>query len=127
MILFQVFGLIVCAVFAVSAVLSVLRGRIGPIVGFAWLMLWVAAGVAIARPETTVTAARILGITRGADLVFYLAILGMIIGFFAVYLAMRRLEGNITSLVREIAIQQAETEAGAEAESDAADREVNDS
>ncbi|MHC4709017.1 MAG: DUF2304 family protein [Planctomycetota bacterium] len=111
MILFQVFGLMVCSIFGVGAVLSVLRGRIGPLVGLAWLTLWVTAGIAIARPEITVAAARLLGITRGADLVFYLAILGMIIGFFAVYLGLRRLEGEITSLVRNIAIQQAESEA----------------
>ena len=83
--------------------------------------LRVTATIAIAQPETTVAAARLLGITRGADLVFYLAILGMIIGFFAVYLGLRRLEGEITSLVRNIALQQAEIEA--QSDTNEADRE----
>lgn len=125
MIRFQVFGLMVCGVFGVGAVLSVVRGRIGPIVGLAWLALWVIAGIAIARPETTVAAARILGITRGADLVFYLAILGMIMGFFAVYLGLRRIEGEITSLVRTMALRQAETEA--ESDESETGREAADS
>ena len=126
MILFQVFALLVCSIFAVGAVLSVLRGRIGPIVGLAWLTLWVTAGIAIARPETTVAAARLLGITRGADLVFYLAILGMIIGFFAVYLGLRRLEGEITTLTRHMAVSEALSEAES-AERQEPDRDDEDS
>lgn len=105
--LFQVIGLIVCASFAVSTLLTVSRGRIGPGAGLGWLLLWLAAGLAIAWPETTVLVARLLGISRGADLVFYVAILGMIVGFFSVYLRLRRIESNVTSLVRRIAVDEA--------------------
>ncbi len=108
MILFQVIGLLVCGSFAVSTALSMVRRRIGPFVGFAWLALWIAAGTAIAVPDTTVLVARVLGITRGADLVFYLAILGMIVGFFAFYMRLLRIEGEITSLTRFLALRQAE-------------------
>jgi hypothetical protein len=101
---FQLGGLAV----AVGAVAWVVRAttarRIGRGVGVAWVLLWVSAATAIARPDLTVRAARLLGISRGADLVLYLSILGMIAGFFFVYLRMKRLETAITELVRRIAI-----------------------
>lgn len=104
---FQVLGLSLCGVLAAGILLSTLRHRIGAWVGTAWLLLWVASGVAIARPELTVAVARALGIARGADLVFYFAILAMFVGFFAVYLKFRRIEGEITTLVRLLALREA--------------------
>lgn len=109
--LFQIIGLIICGTFAGSTVLAITRSRIGPIVGLGWLLLWLAAGFAIVVPRTTVVAARLLGITRGADLVFYLAILGMIVGFFSVHLRFRRIEGDITRLVRHISLDKASGDA----------------
>jgi hypothetical protein len=107
-ILFQVIALGVCVLLAASAALNMARGGIGRLVGFGWLALWSTAGVAIAFPDTTAAAARLLGITRGADLVFYLAILGMIAGFFLVSLKLRELDGAITKLTRHVAITRAE-------------------
>ena len=46
-----------------------------------------------------------LGIARGADLVFYCAILAMFIGFFMVYVRLRRLETTLTKLTRHLALQ----------------------
>ena len=107
MTIFQVLGLTICGSFAIGILLSTLRHRIGPRVGVAWLLLWVTAGVAIARPELTVTVARALGIARGADLVFYFAILAMFVGFFAMYMKFRRIESEITTLVRRLALKEA--------------------
>jgi len=87
----------------------------------AWLALWLTASIAIAKPELTVIAARGVGIQRGADLVLYCGLIGMLVGFFAVYVKLRRLEGTITTVVRQIAIDRAPpptsretTESGAE-------------
>lgn len=110
---FQVIGVGLCGLFAMGILISAVRHRVGPWVGAAWLILWVGAGVAIARPELTVLVARALGIARGADLVFYSAILAMFIGFFAVYMKFRRIEGGITTLVRHIALLEAHGDAGA--------------
>lgn len=93
--------------FAATLTLTV-RRRIAPRVGFAWGMLWIAAAIAIARPELTAIVARFLGIGRGTDLVLYVAILGMVFGFFAVYVRMRRIESDLTRVVRELAIRSAE-------------------
>jgi hypothetical protein len=92
--------------FIVTLMLSV-RRVIVPRVGFAWGLLWIAAAVAIAKPELTATIARALGIGRGTDLVLYFAILFMIFGFFAVYVRLRRMENNLTKVVRELAIRSA--------------------
>lgn len=93
--------------FAATLTLTV-RRRIAPRVGFAWGMLWIAAAVAIARPELTAIVARFLGIGRGTDLVLYVAILGMVFGFFAVYVRMRRIESDLTKVVRELALRSAQ-------------------
>ena len=87
------------------AVLSVRRGSLGRRAGIGWILLWLAAAVAIQRPELTVVVARFLGIDRGADLVFYLAILAMFAGFFVVLVRIRRLDQTLTEVVRQVALQ----------------------
>lgn len=104
---FQLLAFVVLGVsFALTVVLTV-RRRIAPRVGFSWGLLWIAAAIAIARPGLTVIVARFLGIDRGTDLVLYLAILGMFFGFFFVYLRLRRLDSDLTRVVRAVAIQSA--------------------
>jgi hypothetical protein len=66
-------------------------------------------GIAVAFPDATSAIARPLGIARGADLVFYLAILFMLVGFYMMYVRLRRLDANITQLVRHLAIQNAQS------------------
>jgi hypothetical protein len=83
------------------------RRRITPRITLAWGALWIGAGVAIAEPEITAVMARALGIARGADLVFYLAILGMFVGFFVTYLRLRRVDAELTRIVRELALRNA--------------------
>lgn len=93
--------------FALTLMLTV-RRTIAPRVGFAWGLLWVAAAVAIARPEITGRIAHVLGIGRGTDLVLYFAILAMVFGFFTTYVRLRRIERDLTKIVRELAIRSAQ-------------------
>lgn len=105
---FQWIAFVVLAVpFAITVTLTV-RRTITPRVGLAWGLLWIAAAVLIARPELTAVVARALGIGRGTDLVFYFAILGMVFGFFTVYVRMRRIESDLTKIVRELALRSPE-------------------
>ena len=105
---FQLIAFVVLGVsFAITLVLTV-RRTIAPRVGFAWGLLWIAAAVAIAKPEITVVIAQALGIGRGTDLVLYVAILAMVFGFFAVYVRMRKIESDLTKIVRELAIRDAD-------------------
>lgn len=102
---FQIVSLPILAFLFIGSVVSILRGRGPQAVGFFWAAVWLAAGACIAVPELTRALAKPLGIARGADLVFYCAILAMFIGFFMVYVRLRRLETTLTKLARHLALQ----------------------
>ncbi len=68
---------------------------------------WLAAMVAIVRPDLVTAVARLLGIQRGADLVSYLAFLAMLGTAFYGYSCYVRLQGQVTLLARSLAILQA--------------------
>jgi len=112
--IFQVGGIVLMASFAALTAFSVATRQLGRTVGLAWLLIWLAAGVAIALPEMTAFVARAVGIARGADLVFYSGIIAMLIGFFATYARLRRLEGAVSTLVRELALRHPEHPEGGE-------------
>jgi hypothetical protein len=63
-------------------------------------VLSIVGAIAIGAPDTTRVVARALGIGRGADLVFYCAIVGAALGFFAIFVRLRALDEQITVLVR---------------------------
>jgi hypothetical protein len=95
----------------VVAVLAALALRMGwrrpssrPASAF-WLALWGAAALALLRPELTQSVARAVGIQRGADLVFYCAVLAMLGGFFAVSIRLRQHSRETTLLVRHLALR----------------------
>lgn len=102
---FQLLGLGLVAVLSAATLAAPFRRRLTWRVAVRWQLLWLAAAVAIAWPRVTLAAARLLGIARGADLVFYCAILSGLVAFFLVYLRLRRLEENLTELVRQLAIR----------------------
>lgn len=105
MTLFQIIGLpLICLMVLVSGV-NLIRRRSSLAVGTFWLLLWTAAGIAIAVPDATTTVANALGILRGADFVFYCAVLGAFVGFFLVYVRLRELNRQITVLTRELALR----------------------
>ena len=104
---FQIVAISLAGGFAILSLAAVFRHWIGTRSGLAWFLLWSSAALAVAFPDLTVLVARMLGIARGADLVFYCAILGMFVGFFAVYVKLRRLERTLTLIVRHIALVEA--------------------
>lgn len=104
------FQLITFPALAVAALLTVAamrRRRLTGRAGAAWLVLWIAAAASVAYPEGVAIIARAIGIGRGADLVLYLSILFMFAGFFTVYLRFRRLDEQLTKIVRHLAIRDA--------------------
>ena len=102
---FQTIALIVAAVLLAATLAAAAARAIGRRAAFGWIVIWIAAAVAIARPAITVSIAKFLGIGRGADLVFYCAILGMLIALFIIYLRFKRLEREITTIVRNLALR----------------------
>jgi hypothetical protein len=105
--LFQVIALSVLLVLLATSVLAVSKKWTTRGSGFAWAALWILAGVVVAKPDLTFKLAGPLGIHRGADLVVYCALLGMMVGFFMVYARLRRLRHDVTALTRHLAIRDA--------------------
>lgn len=105
---FQIVTLPLIALIVLATVIQISRRRLAPRFGFAWMVLWVAAAVSIADPEILVRAAHFLGIGRGADLVLYLSVIFSFLAFFITYLRFRRVEEQLTTIVRHIAIRDEE-------------------
>lgn len=103
---FQIIGLCLLAFLMILTLRGRAKKRIGVWGGFFWIGLWLASAAALARPELTILVAQTLGIGRGSDLVFYTAILAGGIGFFFVFLRLRRIEEQLTVLVRHIALHE---------------------
>ena len=105
---FQVTGLLLLAVLILASALGVVRGRGRRSVSLLWLSLWCLAAVALVRPDFTAPVARAMGVKRGADLVFYCNVFATLVGFFLIYLRQRRMDRQITLMVREIALARPE-------------------
>jgi len=106
----NVFQLIFAPLCALLAAWNALRGwrrMTSRRAALFWTILWAGAALAIAVPDLAGLAARTLGIGRGADLVFYLAILAGLAACRYFYNRYRRLENVITDLVRAEALKMA--------------------
>ena len=72
------------------------------------LMAIVSLGIGLAIfPDYSHIIARSLGVGRGADLIFYMAIVGLSASCLLLYLKIIHLEQKITDLSRNIALSQA--------------------
>ena len=105
---FQVIALPLLLAMMIATAAAITRRRITPRVGLFWLIVWIGAAVSIAFPEIPSVVARLLGIGRGADLVLYLSILFMLGAFFGIYLRFRRIDEQMTEIVRHLAIRDAD-------------------
>jgi hypothetical protein len=106
----SVFQTIVLTVFGVLALLTFsagLRGYVRKRIVFFWLLIWIFGSVAIVWPRSTMLLARWLGIGRGADLLLYVSVLATLVGFFYIYTRFRRMDRQMTLLVRRLAIDNA--------------------
>ena len=75
-----------------------------------WSLFWIGVGVVVMEPGMTQWFARILGVGRGADAVFYLGLVGLSYGFFRIYLRSRHTDQQLTVLVRRLAIETRKNE-----------------
>jgi hypothetical protein len=109
--LFQQIALPLLGLLFLGSVAALVRGWATRREGLILAAVWLAAGVAILRPEITSRVAKALGIGRGADLVFYCAVLAMMVGVWMVYIRLRRVRREITLLVRHLAVREAQEDA----------------
>jgi hypothetical protein len=108
MIVFQLIAVPLAALLFIRSAVRFLRGD-----GHRWVAalsaaIWLAAGIAILRPEVTNTVARFLGIGRGADLVLYVLALSFLVSLVYFYHKYRQLNSDLTEIVRSLAIRDAE-------------------
>jgi len=106
---FQLVTIPLLAVLVLATAIQIGRRRLAARFGILWIALWIAAAVSIADPDLLVRTAHFLGIGRGADLVLYLSILFTFVAFFITYLRFRRVDEQLTKIVRHLAIRDAET------------------
>jgi hypothetical protein len=120
---FQVILVSVLGVAAALVASLLARGAIGRVAGCAGLLV-AAGGIVFAiKPDWTTEIAHLLGISRGTDLLVYLLVLVVMYGFLFVYLKLRRVRRELTLLVRELAVREAERREEPRADRDApADR-----
>lgn len=107
---FQVVTLPLLALMVLGTAIQIARHHLAPRYGLLWILLWIAAAISIADPNLLVRAAHFLGIGRGADLVLYLSVIFSFAAFFFTYLRFRRVEEQLTTIVRHIAIRDADTQ-----------------
>lgn len=105
--IFQVGGLVFSATMIALCLITMKRRQLRRSIGSLWILFWSASATAILKPDITRIIARALGIGRGADLVFYFGILATAIGFFLFFLRFKKLETDITKIVRHISVQEA--------------------
>jgi len=105
---FQIVGLVVFPLTVIGIILAMFRGWVSRRECLAWTVVMLVACIAIAWPETTSRAAKAIGIGRGADLVSYCGIVVMLIGFWMVYLRLRRVQRDLTLVVRRLAMLEAQ-------------------
>ena len=112
--LFQVVGIGIAILFMGVTVVNVLRRNIDTFAGLIWFAVWSAAAVALIWPDGTSVVARAMGIDRGADLVFYCAILAVLGSSFRIFGRLRAIERSLTAIVRQIALDGASESPGSD-------------
>lgn len=70
-----------------------------------WVIGWIAAGLVALMPQTTDVVAQFFGVGRGADAVIYLALIALFFLVFRMYVHIEEVEGEITKLVRKMALK----------------------
>jgi hypothetical protein len=110
MILIQLIIDLFLVFFIVNLIIKVKREQIGPAAFIFWLIFWLAGLSIINWPDSTGFLARILGVGRGADVIIYFSII-LIFNFIFYYtLQLRKIEREITAIVRKIAFIEKDKE-----------------
>ena len=75
-----------------------------------WFAFWLGAGVVTLLPNATFYLARIVGVGRGADVVVYFSIAILFFVMFKILVAQKKIEKNITTITRELALRNGKKE-----------------
>jgi small membrane protein len=101
--------IIVFALFAITrTILQFQKGAVTRAWLLFWILFWIASAVVAALPQTADTVARIVGVGRGADVVIYASLIAIFYLIFRLYVKIEQVEGEITRLVRKLAVDEVE-------------------
>jgi hypothetical protein len=121
---FQLVFITFCAVQAVLSLRRLLRTR--QVTALAFLLAWLLAIALIANPGVSTRIAQSVGIGRGVDFVTYSLLVVFLWAHYQQYLRYKRVENEVTLLVRELAVVQAARPAAGQSPVDAGRRPTAD-
>jgi small membrane protein len=98
--------LLIIALVAVAGYALTQRKR-SPLIFWIVMMAALCGAILVIAPELSTRIAHLLGVGRGADLVFYVFILVIFVATFNIHLRIRSNHELITELARSIALQSA--------------------
>ena len=110
MILYQYIGIIIGIIGIIYTFNRFKDGNMSFNMLLIWMLIWALLIIFSVDPDTTSTLALITGIGRGLDLILIIGLIGCYYLIFRIYNLIENVEGEITQLVREIALQRGETE-----------------
>lgn len=88
-----------------KTVLSFKRGNLSRNFTSVWLLLWSAVLFFIFEQNTLIKVAHFLGISRGVDLVIYLAVIITFYLIYKIFSTLNQINQKITEIIREIAVE----------------------
>lgn len=117
MLFFQLLATIFMA-FAVHRIVTRYRAELLPKSEMVvWCVFWLLVAVAIWWPRGTDIIARVLGVSRGADVIFAGSIAVIFYMLFGILSHVHRLQRELTQLVRSLAIHNADSKSEQEKKS----------
>lgn len=87
-----------------KTVLSFKRGNLSRNFTSVWLLLWISVLFFIFEQNTLIRVAHFLGISRGVDLVIYLAVILTFYLIYKIFYFLNQINQKITEIIREIAV-----------------------
>ncbi|KKS63720.1 hypothetical protein A3E45_01220 [Candidatus Daviesbacteria bacterium RIFCSPHIGHO2_12_FULL_43_11] len=70
-----------------------------------WLLLWISVLFFIFEQNTLIRAAHFLGISRGVDLVIYLAVILTFYLIYKIFFTLNQINQKVTEIIREMAVK----------------------
>jgi len=99
--LFQSLFIVLVLVVLSSVIKRFQKRQISLVSTLFWGIFWILVGVVVILPDSATLVANRLGIGRGADFVIYVALAGLFVLVFRLYIKMSMIEQSITEIVRQ--------------------------
>ena len=108
--IYQILGIILGIVAILIVIIRFREGKTSVGMFLFWLLVWLTIIVVSIYPNATSLLANVFGIGRGLDLILILGLIGCYYLIFKIYTMIEQLESEITSLVRQIALNNEKVE-----------------